>query len=284
MRTLQDEVESRGYSIVAIKTDSIKIANADKEIVDFCMDFAEKYSYKFDHEATYDRICQINDADYIAKYADSESCKSVYGYVPGDNAKAEEKGKAWTATGKQFQIPYVFKTLFSKEQIEFSDLCEAKEVKTAIYIDMNEDLPDGEHDYHFVGKVGNFCPIKSGCGGGVLVRESKTKDGEIKYDSVTGTLKPDKTPYRWLEAEAVKTLGKEGDIDKSYYRALVDKAVAFVSEYGDFERFIADEPYTGTPGIDFPPDDDELPWYSNEELKEILKAQDEEQEDLFRKR
>lgn len=284
MRTLQDEVESRGYSIVAIKTDSIKIANADKEIVDFCMGFAEKYSYKFDHEATYDRICQINDADYIAKYADSESCKSVYGYVPGDNAKAEEKGKAWTATGKQFQIPYVFKTLFSKEQIEFDDLCEAKEVKTAIYIDMNEDLRDGEHDYHFVGKVGNFCPIKSGCGGGVLVRESKTKDGEIKYDSVTGTLKPDKTPYRWLEAEAVKTLGKEDDIDKSYYRALADKAVAFVSEYGDFERFVADEPYAGTPGIDFPPDDDELPWYSNEELKEILKAQDEEQEDLFRKR
>ena len=284
MRTLQDEVESRGYSIVAIKTDSIKIANADKEIVDFCMEFAEKYSYKFDHEATYDRICQINDADYIAKYADGESCKSVYGYVPGDNAKAEEKGKAWTATGKQFQIPYVFKTLFSKEQIEFSDLCEAKEVKTAIYIDMNEDLPDGEHDYHFVGKVGNFCPIKSGCGGGVLVRENKTKDGETKYDSVTGTLKPDKTPYRWLEAEAVKTLGKEGDIDKSYYRALADKAVAFVSEYGDFERFVADEPYAGTPGVDFPPDDDELPWYSNEELKEILKAQDEEQEDLFRKR
>ena len=89
---------------------------------------------------------------------------------------------------------------------------------------------------------------------------------------------------KFEEAEAVKTLGKEGDIDKSYYRALVDKAVAFISEYGDFERFIADEPYTGTPGIDFPPDDDELPWYSNEELKEILKAQDEEQEDLFRKR
>ena len=118
----------------------------------------------------------------------------------------------------------------------------------------------------------------------MLVRENKTKDGETKYDSVTGTLKPDKTPYRWLEAEVVKTLGKEDDIDKSYYRALVDKAVAFVSEYGDFERFVADEPYAGTPGIDFPPDDDELPWYSNEELKEILKAQDEEQEDLFRKR
>lgn len=279
MQTLQDEVESRGYQIVAIKTDSIKIANADKEIVDFCMKFAEKYSYKFDHECTYERICQINDADYIAKYADSKWCESVYGYVPSDNAKAEKKGMMWTATGKQFQIPYVFKTLFSKEPIEFEDLCEAKEVKTSIYVDMNEDLPEGEHDYHFVGKVGNFCPIKPGCGGGILVRESKAKDGSLKYDSVTGTLKPDKTPYRWLEAEAVKTLGKEDDIDKSYHRALVDKAVDFISQYGDFERFVAEEPY-GTAGIDFPPDEDP-PWYTDEELKQIKEAIAEaEREDL----
>lgn len=271
MRTLQDEVESRGYKIVAIKTDSIKIANADKAIVDFCMEFAEKYSYKFDHECTYDRICQINDADYIAKYADASWCESVYGYVPSDNAKAEKKGKLWTATGKQFQIPYVFKTLFSKEPIEFEDLCEAKEVKTAIYVDMNEGLPEGEHDYHFVGKVGNFCPIKPGCGGGVLVREAKAKDGSIKYDSVTGTLKPDKTPYRWLEAEAVKTLGKEADIDKTYHRVLVDKAVDFIAEHGDFERFVSDEPYTGVAGIDFPPDEDP-PWYTDEELKMIQEA------------
>lgn len=284
MRTLQDEVENRGYQIVAIKTDSIKIANADKEIVDFCMTFAEKYGYEFDHEATYDRICQINDADYIAKYADSTFCESTYGYVPGDNAKAEKKERMWTATGKQFQIPYVFKTLFSKEPIEFEDLCEAKEVKTAIYVDMNENLPKGEHDYHFVGKVGNFCPIKPGCGGGVLVRQSTDKDGNTKYDSITGTLRPDKIPYRWLEAEAVKTLDKQDDIDKSYYRALVDKAVAFVSQYGDFERFVADEPYTGSPGIDYPPDDDVLPWYDDEELKVVLAAQMDEQDDLFNKR
>lgn len=243
MRTLQDEVESRGYQIVAIKTDSIKIANADKEIVNFCMEFAEKYSYKFDHEVTYNRICQINDADYIAKYADSSWCESVYGYVPKDNAKAEKKGESWTATGKQFQIPYVFKTLFSKKPIDFDDLCEVKEVKTAIYVDMNESLPEGEHDYHFVGKVGNFCPIKSGCGGGVLVRESTAKDGSTKYDSVTGTLRSDKTPYRWLEAEVVKILGKEDDIDKSYHRTLVDKAVDAISELGDFEWFVSDEPY-----------------------------------------
>ena len=274
MRTLQDEVINRGYKIVAIKTDSIKIANADKSIVDFCMEFANKYSYQFEHEATYDRMCQINDADYIAKYADPDWCEKTYGYVPGDNAKAKKKDEWWTATGKQFSIPYVYKRLFSKEPVTFDDFCEAKEVKTSIYVDMNESLPAGEHDYHFVGKVGNFCPIKPGCGGGVLVRENRTKDGSIKYDSVTGTLKPDKTPYRWLEAEAVKLLGKESDIDKSYHNALVDKAVGFISEHGDFERFVADEPYiTDTPKPDFPLDDETPPWYSEDELKAIAEAE-----------
>lgn len=270
MRTLQDEVVKRGFTVSHIKTDSIKVPNATREIVKFIMDFAKPYGYKFEFEGLYDRMCLVNGSTYIAKYATSEKCKELHDFVPKDNAKAEKKGKMWTATAKQFQVPYVFKSLFSKEPIEFEDLCEAKEVKTAIYIDMNENLPEGEHDYHFVGKVGNFCPIKPGCGGGVLVRESKTKDGSKKYDSITGTLKPDDTPYRWLESEAVKALGKEDDIDKSYYRKLVDDAVEAISQYGDFERFVSDEPY-GTEGIDFPPDEDP-PWYTDEELKAIQEA------------
>ena len=277
MKTLQDEVQARGFTVCHIKTDSIKIANATREIIDFAMDFVKPYGYKFEHEATYDRICLVNGSTYIAKYASTEWCQNVYGYIPDDNVKAEKKGEKWTATAKQFQVPYVFKTLFSKEPIAFEDLCEAKEVKTAIYIDMNENLPEGEHDYNFIGKIGNFCPIKPGCGGGILVRENMLDDGTVKYDSVTGTLKPDKTPYRWLEAEAVKALGKEDDIDKSYYRKLVDDAVEAISQYGDFERFVADEPYTttiGVEGIDFPPDEDP-PWYTEEEL-ENLQNQDED--------
>jgi hypothetical protein len=275
MRTLQDEVEGRGFKIVAIKTDSIKIADATKEIIDFCMEFAKKYGYTFEHEGTYDRICQVNDADYIAKYASAEWCEKEYEYVPGDNKKHAGE---WTATGKQFQVPYTFKKLFSKEPIVFDDLCETKEVKTAIYLDRNETLPNGEHDYQFIGKVGNFCPIKPGHGGGVLVREATDKDGNIKYDSVTGTLKKDKTPYRWLESEFVRTLGKEDIIDLSYYHAMVDAAIygsgtgktrkPGISDFGDFERFVADEPYiVETPEIlDFPPDDpNDLPWYLPED-------------------
>lgn len=235
MRTLQDEVESRGFSIVAIKTDSIKIANATKDIIDYCMGFANDYGYTFEHEATYDRMCQINDADYIAQYKNSDWCISAYGYVPEKNGKHAGE---WTATGKQFQIPYVFKKLFTKESIEFDDMCETKEVKTALYLDMNENLPEGEHNYQFVGKVGLFCPIKPGCGGGELLREGKDNDGNVKYSSATGA-----KGYRWLESENVKLLEKQNDIDRSYYDKLVDDAVETISQYGDFEQFVSDDPY-----------------------------------------
>lgn len=248
MRTLQDEVESRGFKIVAIKTDSIKIADATAEIVNFCMDFAKKYGYTFEHEATYDRMCQINDADYVARYKDPEQCKVIYGYVPGDNDK---HGGQWTATGKQFQVTYVFKKLFSKEDVRFEDLCETKEVKTALYLDMNETLSEDEHNLVFVGKVGSFCPIKPGCGGGELLREGKDKDGNVKYSSATGA-----KGYRWLESEMVQTLEKESDIDYTYHNSLVDNAVEAISQYGDFEWFVSDDPL---PTVDSPIPN-QLPW------------------------
>ena len=249
MKTLQDEVQAKGFTVAHIKTDSIKIPDATPEIIQFCMDFAKKYGYEFEHEATYDRMCLVNDAVYIAKYAGKD-------------------GK-WTATGTQFQVPYVFKTLFSRESITFDDLCETKQVTSALYLDMNEGLtqqPEAEkelerrmkggkynpifadvsdtelkdliakaHNYIFVGRIGRFCPIKPGCGGGLLVRENvDKKTGEVKYASANGA-----KGYRWLEAEVVKNLKKEKDIDRRYYNALVDEAVKTISQYGDFEGFIA---------------------------------------------
>lgn len=246
MRTLQDEVQNRGFIVSHIKTDSIKIPDATPEIIKFVMDFGKKYGYTFEHEATYDRMCLVNNAVYIAKYATVEHCNKLYGkeYVnkDGDTLKENKKhGGQWTATGAQFQQPYVYKKLFTREDIEFSDLCEAKEVKTAIYLDMNEDLPEGEHDYHFVGKVGNFCPIKPGCGGAELVKTKKVEGSEeVKYDSVTGA-----KGYRWLEAEMVAELDKMDDIDLSYYNALVDDAVDAINKYGDFEWFVSDDHYIG---------------------------------------
>ena len=268
MRTLQDEVESRGFKIIAIKTDSIKIADATKEIIDFCMDFAKKYNYTFEFEACYDRICQINDADYIAKYKDADWCEKTYGFVPGDNAKHAGE---WTATGKQFAVPYVFKTLFSKEPIVADDLCETFSVKSALYLDMNETLMDVSgyekelekledkykkgklsdttfesecarlqplieegHDYRFIGKVGRFTPVKPGTGGGILCREQNGK-----YYAAANS-----TGYRWLESEM---LGDDifNVVDDSFYIKMVNDRVDDISALGDFEWFVSDDPYLG---------------------------------------
>ena len=211
MRTLQDEVQKRGFKVAHIKTDSIKIPDATPEIIQFVMDFAVQYGYRFEHEATYERMCLVNDAVYIAKYDNGE----------------------WTATGTQFQIPYVFKKLFSKEEITFDDLCVTKSVTSSLYLDMNEELAEDEHNYRFIGKVGRFCPIKPGCGGGLLMRE---KDG--KYYAATGT-----KGYRWLESEIVESMDKMKDIDESHFKAMADTAIDTIKKYGNYEWFVSDDPY-----------------------------------------
>ena len=120
-------------------------------------------------------------------------------------------------------------------------MCETFAVsKGDLHLDMNETLGEDEHDYRFVGRVGQFCPIKPGKGGGILRRAF-----EEKYYAPPGTLRTDKakTPYRWLESEFVKTMGIEADIDQTFYHKLVDDAVETISKYGDFERFISEDPY-----------------------------------------
>ena len=183
-------------------------------------------------------MCLVNDAVYIAKYKDGKHAGE------------------WTATGAQFAGPYVFKKLFSKEPIEFEDMCETKAVSSALYLkemESEETVIDPETGNEitvkkmdtapeFVGRIGRFCPIKPGCGGKELLRESKDKDGNIKYGAATGT-----KGYFWLESETVKTLNKENDIDRSYYDKLVDDAVSAISQYGDFEWFISDDPYVKPP-------------------------------------
>ena len=269
MIDLKHEVQERGFTVAHIKTDSIKIPDATPEIIQFVMDFGKRYGYTFEHEATYERMCLVNDAVYIAKYKD--------GKYAGE----------WTAIGKQFQVPYVFKTLFSKEPIELEDMTETFSVKSALYLDMNEALPDvsgyeaelskleakykkGQlsditfekesnelnalisegHDYHFIGKVGSFCPIKPGKGGGILRREQNGK-----YYAATGT-----TGFRWLESELLLAPENKENIDESYYIKLVDDAVETISKYGDFEWFVSDDPYIGPDFMNKPIDDDVPPW------------------------
>lgn len=249
MIDLKHEVQKRGFTVAHIKTDSIKIPDATPEIIEFVMEFGKKYGYTFEHEATYERMCLVNNAVYIAKYDNGE----------------------WTATGKQFAVPYVYKTLFTHEDIVFDDLCETFAVqKGDLNLDMNENLPDvseyekelekletkykkGQisdlifeneakslnekiepgHEYRFVGRVGQFCPMAPGSNGGVLYRFS---DGK-KYAA------PGSTGYRWLESEDVKILDKQDKIDMRFYEALADDAIETISKFGDFEWFVSDRPY-----------------------------------------
>ena len=214
MVNLKHEIQDRGYKVVHIKTDSIKIENPSQEIFDFVMEYGKRYGYNFEVEHIFEKICLVNDAVYIAKLAADDP---------------EDPGK-WTATGAQFQQPYLFKTLFSKEPIEFDDVCETKEVKTSLYLDMNENLPEGEHNYQFIGRIGSFCPVKPGYSGGELLRE---KDG--KYSYATGA-----KGYRWLESETVKNLMDYKEcVDYEYYRKLIDEAVNDISQYGDYEWFVS---------------------------------------------
>ena len=209
MIDLKYAVQERGFKVAHIKTDSIKIPEATGEIIDFVFEFGKKYGYTFEHEATFDKFCLVNDAVYIARYSGKEAGK-------------------WTAVGAQFAQPYVFKTLFDTDaEIVFEDLCEIKAVTTALYLDMNEGLGDNEHNYVFIGKAGLFCPIKPGHGGGLLMREK-----DRKYYAATGT-----KGYRWLEAEVVKELGKENSIDKRYHEHLVDEALETISEFVNRDQF-----------------------------------------------
>lgn len=257
--TLKDAVEKKGYNVIHLKTDSIKVENADDYITEFIYEFGKKYGYEFEVEDEFDRICIINKAEFIAH----------------DN-RADE----WVPKGKRFAMPYVMKTLCTKKPIEFDDLCVTNSVQTALYLDFNEGLPDasllskhlddivkvkrvlnGElsakavsqkkldmyrdttdeeiqslkddiakcHDYRFVGRVGRFVPILPGHGGGELVRST---DIDGKYDSVQGS-----SGYRWLEAEKVKGTDLEQYVDYGYWNNMYTDMIKAMQEVGDIEGF-----------------------------------------------
>ena len=277
MVNLKHEVQRRGFTVAHIKTDSIKIPEATPEIIQFVMDYGKMYGYTFEHEATYDRMCLVNDAVYIARYSEDE--------------RNEHPGE-WTATGTQFQVPFVFKTLFSHEPIRFADLCETKSCTTALYLDMNEGLLDvtseekeldhiktrlrkiaKEHnvdpeqmlDFYEMNELPEILDEKTE----QLVCEmiermvylkQAIKDGH-KYVFIGkvglfapvipgkggGLLMREKdgkmyaaggtTGYRWLEAETLHD-HLEDVVDISYFTELSNEAIAAIEEYGDFSDFV----------------------------------------------
>ena len=263
MIDLKEAVQAKGYTVVHIKTDSIKIADADDAIIKFVYDFGKKYGYTFEHEATYDKLCIVNQSTYIAKDASDGH---------------------WTATGKQFQVPYVFKTLFTHEDIDWeTDLTWTFSTRDALYLDLNYNLPDvtdlekqlkdyerkykkGElsdttweseelfklrddisagHDMFFIGKVGNFIPVNEDAGdkSGVLYR---VKDG-------SNYAPPMSTGFRFYPTElARKTWGDDicNYIDMRFFDTMANEAVDTIRKFAINEEnlnwFISDEPYNQT--------------------------------------
>lgn len=282
MINLKHAVQERGFTVAHIKTDSIKIPNATPEIIQFVMDYGQQYGYTFEHESTYEKMCLVNNAVYIAKYASEDWCQHKYGYLPGNNAKAIKKNKLWDATGAQFAQPYVFKTLFSHEELAFSDYCETKSTTSALYLDMNEGMADvtmaekkldklkkdwkkkhasGEvdfgltfdndplilrrkkeledeiasgHNYRFVGRVGNFVPVKTG--GGWLMRQNGDS-----FAFATGS-----SGHRWIEAEEYD-VSDISNIDISYHEKLVDEAIESMARFGDVEWFLSSDAWEPLP-------------------------------------
>ena len=204
MIDLKHFVQEKGFDAAHIKTDSIKIPNATPTIIKEVEEFGAKYGYEFEHETTYDRMALVNDAVYIAR-----------------------KGNDWEAVGAQFQHPYVFKKLFTKEDITFDDMVETKQVvQGAIYLDFNctPKLADTNvKDMHFIGRIGRFVPVHKGNNGGVLWRVKNDK----AY-AVTGT-----KGFEWVEAHIAEGM-PPGAIDDSYFDGLAEKAQDAIEFYGPF--------------------------------------------------
>lgn len=207
MVDLRDAVQARGFKVVHIKTDSIKIANATPEIIDFVFAFGDAYGYTFEHENTYKKFCLVNDAVYVAK--------------SGPEGKEE-----WSAVGTQFKVPYVFKTMFSGDVVQFNDLAETKQVAKG---HMELEFESGGR--HFVGRTGRFVPVTETSGkGGKLMRVS-----EDKSYAVTGT-----KGYLWVEQENFeKLLLTLDDIDMSYFEKMVEAATETIDKFGDVKEFLA---------------------------------------------
>lgn len=181
MITLKHAVQELGYRVIHIKTDSIKIADADDRVIAFVEEFGRKYGYDFELETTYEKIALINQAEYIAY--DGE----------------------WEATGARFQDPYVFKTMFSHEPLTSADFFELKAVqKAAIYLDT---IGDGNpENMMFLGRVALVTPVRFG--GGDLYRIGD--DGKVSH--VSGT-----QGYKWMPIRAVEANPDDWVSDMDYF-------------------------------------------------------------------
>jgi hypothetical protein len=205
MIDLKNDLKENGFTVAHIKTDSVKIPGGTSRAISFVKKHGKKYGYDFEHETTYDKLCLVNEAVYIAR-----------------------KGNEWTAVGSQFQHPYIFKTLFSNEKLVFDDFAESKNVvQGTMYLDREEHEEKEDLNYRdmrHLGRTGRFVPVEAG--GGTLYR---VKDE--KYYAVAGT-----KGYKWIEAEIAQSM-TDLKIDMSYFEKMKADAIKTIEQFGSFQDF-----------------------------------------------
>lgn len=200
MIDLKHAVQERGYTVAHIKTDSIKIPDADQEIIDFVFEFGKRYGYNFEHEATYSRLALVNKSTYVCQV----------GWSP-----KEKKIGTWSATGAQFQEPYVFKALFSNAPLEANDFFMTKEVKdAAIHL-----------DDRFIGRIAEVYASNTGCD---MFRVKEEKKGAI-----AGT-----KGFKW---KLSKDWSGYKDVDMTFYKKLIVDALNAIKAVGDVSIMIDDD-------------------------------------------
>lgn len=249
MVDLKHFVQEQGFKVIHIKTDSIKIPDATPEIINAVQNFAAEYGYDMEHEATYSKLGLVNDAVYVAKKEDG----------------------TWSATGKQFQHPYVFKKLFGgpDADISFLDLGETKNIREgSMFLDFGFHYDESIMSYidnaHFeikkfkktkpsdkdledfsreilndafaklvhVGRTGRFVPVNYGYGGGQLWRIT---DG--KPYAVQGT-----KGHLWVDANIAADLPDEA-IDYGYFDSLVKEGIASLEKFLENTSFASVEEF-----------------------------------------
>ena len=209
MVDLKHMVQEAGFQVAHIKTDSIKIPNATPEIIAKVVEYGKEWGYDFELEKVYEKMCLVNDAVYVAREGDNQ----------------------WTAVGAQFQHPYVFKKLFTGDEIEFDDYCETKSVaKGSMFLDFNR--TGNREDMVFVGRTGVFAPVRSREGADLY------RVYEDKLYHVAGT-----KDWAWIDRDMALQRQNESVlfIDWDYFKALEQAALEQIEKYGSYEEFVRKE-------------------------------------------
>lgn len=224
MVDLMQMVQEAGFNVAHIKTDSIKIPDADEDVIRKVFDMGTEYGYSFEHEDTYRTMVLVNKAVYVA-----EAHKF--------NRETKQLEPYWSATGAMFQHPYVFAHLFGDGGYTLEDLAEARSVaKGYIYLDSSAaDHPPmlvGEEgstldlnapSMHFVGKTGKFLPV--------VDRGSRMwRVHEGKHYAVADT-----SQWLWRDAHLVEDIS---DVDISYYEHLKQQALDAIDKVGSYDELI----------------------------------------------